>query len=905
MNFPNVLLFVCCCLFAVRLSSQGFLHTSAGAIVDENGDTVLLRGMGLGGWMLQEGYMLQTADFASAQYQIRQKIKELIGESATQLFYDAWLRNHVRRTDIDSLKAWGFNAVRLPMHYNLFTLPAEQEPVPGQDTWLNKGFELTDSLINWCKANEMYVILDLHAAPGGQGYDQGISDYDPSKPSLWESLENQRKTVALWKKLAETYADEPWVAGYDILNEPNWNLPGNLQLKNLYREITDSIRTVDSQHIIFIEGNWFANDFTNLTPPWDSNLVYSPHKYWSVNDQASIQWVLDIREQYKVPIFFGESGENSNVWFRDAIRLLEDHGIGWAWWPMKKVASISGPLSVVKPPAYQTLLNYWGGNGPEPAVADAVSALMQLAENLKTENCIFQKDVIDAMFRQPYQDSTLPWSKHQLPGVVYAVEFDLGRPGFAYFDTDLANYHVTTGSFTAWNQGWSYRNDGVDIEASEDPNNLPGYNVGWLEAGEWMQYEVEVAQAGAYDVEVRIAAGGSNGIFHLNSGQAAMTPEIAVPNTGGWQNWISLLQQDVVLSPDDHKLRFYVDEAGFNLSSFRFTFKGPSQNVTTRYISGITLDEHTLQLSVNKALMADLPAAPAGFSLFINGVQVPVTAVALNDQNKRLVELQTTHTIVAKEEIALSYTGAGVVAEDGTALQTFFLQPVRNTLPVIHAIPGKVEAEDFFFQSGIKLENCSDLGGGQNISYLDPGDYLDYYINVATDGVYKIDYRTAAQSESGAISLKLLDTSGNATLVHSLSFPPTGGWQSWTTTSEMATLPAGQYVMRLEIETGLFNLNWMDFLLVTAQQETIAEGGLLLFPNPSDGLVNMHTTLAAGQRIEMAVLDLSGKLWWQASLEPSSAVQKHIDLSGLPPGIYVLTVLLENGAVLKKKLVLY
>ena len=153
------------------------------------------------------------------------------------------------------------------MHYNLFTLPIEEEPIPGENTWLDKGFGLTDSLVSWCAENDMYVILDLHAAPGGQGKDAGISDYDPSKPSLWESPENQAKTVALWKRLAEHYVDEPWIAGYDLINETNWEMPGNAPLRNLYQEITDSIRSVDDRHIIFIEGNWFAMILPDLPHP--------------------------------------------------------------------------------------------------------------------------------------------------------------------------------------------------------------------------------------------------------------------------------------------------------------------------------------------------------------------------------------------------------------------------------------------------------------------------------------------------------------------------------------------------------------------------------------------------------------------------------------------------------------
>ena len=177
--------------------------------------------MGLGGWMLQEGYMLGIHKDAQ-QHKIRARIEELMGPQETAEFYNAWLDNFVRKIDIDSMKRWGFNSVRLPMHYNLFTLPVDQEPAAGQNTWLEKGFAITDSLLAWCKANHMYLILDLHAAPGGQGNDLNISDRDSSKPSLWESEANKQKTIALWKKIAEHYTNESWIAGYDILNEPNW-----------------------------------------------------------------------------------------------------------------------------------------------------------------------------------------------------------------------------------------------------------------------------------------------------------------------------------------------------------------------------------------------------------------------------------------------------------------------------------------------------------------------------------------------------------------------------------------------------------------------------------------------------------------------------------------------------------
>src|SRR6266700_391931 len=95
-------------------SAQGFLKASGKEIVNEKGKNVLLRGIGLGGWMLQEGYMLKLQG-TNPQYAIRNRIQQLLSPEQTQEFYDTWLRNFVTRADIDSMHKWGFNSVRLPM----------------------------------------------------------------------------------------------------------------------------------------------------------------------------------------------------------------------------------------------------------------------------------------------------------------------------------------------------------------------------------------------------------------------------------------------------------------------------------------------------------------------------------------------------------------------------------------------------------------------------------------------------------------------------------------------------------------------------------------------------------------------------------------------------------------------
>jgi len=805
---------------AIQANGQGYLKADGKNIVNENGETVILRGMGLGGWMLQEGYMLQTAGFANAQHKIRAGIEDLMGKEDTDLFYDAWFANHVRKADIDSLKVWGFNSVRLPMHYNLFTLPIEEEPVAGENTWLTKGFEMTDSLISWCKQNEMYVILDLHAAPGGQGKDEGISDYDPNKPSLWESEANQAKTVALWKKLAERYVNEPWIGGYDLINETNWEMQNNAPLKQIYLEITAAIREVDNQHIIFIEGNWFANDFTNLTPPWDDNLVYSPHKYWSINDQASIQWVLDLRDAHNVPLYFGEWGENSNSWFKDAIDLFEQNGIGWAVWPMKKIESIAGPLSIVKTPEYQTLLDYWNGNGTKPSAAFTKAALMEITEGLKIENCIYQKDVIDAMFRQQTSVATVPFNTQKIPGVVYATDYDMGVVGAAYYDTDIADFRVSTGNFTAWNSGWTYRNDGVDIEKTEDNVSSNGYNVGWTANDEWMQYDVEVAESGVYAANVRVASGSEGGQFHFAIGEGAISPIVEVSGTDGWQNWQTVTASNIVLTPADKKIRFYIDVAGFNVNSFEFEKVSDSDIIPTEFVDATTLDDQTIQLSLNKRL-SELLNGNSDFKIFVNGIAVGISNAELDANNPRIVTFTVNQTFRSEDVLTISYEGNQIKAVDGTDLNQFTLQPVQNKVAIIHAIPGRVQAEDYVLQSGIQLENTSDTGGGKNVGFLDNGDYMDYLLNVTQAGNYELSFRTAAQSEMGAVELQLIDENGNTRPLENLTFPSTGGWQTWVTTTGSIALPVGQLQLRVVIKQPLFNINWFEFTFLSEPDQIV------------------------------------------------------------------------------------
>ncbi|WP_426479039.1 cellulase family glycosylhydrolase [Chryseobacterium sp. CBSDS_008] len=567
-------------LSAFLLSQFGtsqLLKTSGQKIVNEKGENIQLRGLGLGGWMLQEGYMLKTADFAGPQYKIKEKIAELIGEDGMNEFYKAYLKNGITKQDIDFLAKAGFNSIRLPMHYNLYTLPIEKEPSKGKDTWLEEGFTMTDELLQWCTDNKIYLILDLHAAPGGQGNDANISDNDKSKPSLWENEENQRKTVALWKRLAERYKDNPWIGGYDLINEPNINFTGknpngtdemsNAPLWKLQKEITAAIREVDKKHMIFIEGNGWGNNYNGLPALWDSNMAFSFHKYWNYNDDQTLKFALELREKHNIPIWLGETGENSNVWFTELIQLLDKHNIGYAFWPMKKIDNIAGIANVKTTPEYEKLLDYWKNGGEKPSKEYAMKALMQIADHYKLSNTEVKKDVIDAMFRQTKDASTKPFKNHQVPGRVFASEYDLGRMGAAYLDKDFINLWVSDpAKRSEWNSGQQMRNDGVDIYKCNDKITNQ-YYVGKTESGEWLQYTVQSKGDKSYTFDIRYAAANDSRI-RIETANGKVLANVSLPSSGGKENWKTVSAKNISLQKGENRIRIFFESDGANLNYF-------------------------------------------------------------------------------------------------------------------------------------------------------------------------------------------------------------------------------------------------------------------------------------------------------------------------------------------------
>ena len=809
--------------------SQG-LKTSGKKIVDKNGNEVLLRGMGPGGWLVMEGYMNQSAGIAGPQHEIKNKLIELMGEEKTETFFKEWRKNHFTKRDVDSLAAWGFNSIRLPMHYNLMTLPIEDEPVPGENTWIEEGFTIIDNLLEWAKPHNMYIILDMHAAPGGQGYNADISDYDSSKPSLWESVENQDKLVALWGKIAERYKDNEWIGGYDLINETNWTLPNGTLLRQVFERITEAIREVDQNHIIFIEGNDYANNFTGLTPPWDDNMVYSFHKYWSTVNDNDLDWILPMRDQYNIPLWMGESGENSNTWYTRFISLLEKNDVGWAWWTIKKVGDIDSPFSVKLNPGYQKVLDYWKGEGPKPSEQETFDAMMKLADNLLIENCLYRKDIPDAMFRQTKTDETIPYSNRQtIPGTIFLSDYDLGKHNFAYYDTDVSD-NRDNGEFRAWNRGWTYRNDGVDIESNNE--NSPfnnGKHIGFVYNGEWISYSIKVNQTGAYKAVARVASQETGGQFHLSLNGEDITTTQTISSTGGWtsfQNHPDI--NDIVLIEGEHNLKIHFDsDIPMNIASVYFVRTGDASTVDFEAINGNTAsDEKSIELSFNQTVLSSsIGGSLADFIVTVNGNETELTSVSAHPEKSRKIIINLKETLIFSDEVKVSYSGTSIKSTSDQSLQSFNDLTINNTLQKRFPLPGKIEAEDTNIKVGFGLENTEDVGGGKNLGYTDPGDYADYMVYTNSSQSYVVDFRVAAQNGTGEIGLYLLDSTGTREFeLCTVETPKTDGWQTWTTVSAPTkTLGKGVFTIRMKVLKGGFNLNWFEFIDVDSDGDGVGD----------------------------------------------------------------------------------
>ncbi|MEX1028469.1 MAG: cellulase family glycosylhydrolase [Paenibacillaceae bacterium] len=525
---------------------SGFIKAEGKYVVNGDGRRFVLRGVGFGSWLLPEGYMWRMPEQGDRPRRIERMIKDLIGEERAEQFWHIYYERYITEADIRQIAAEGFNSVRVPINARFLI----EDGMPARYNQLH--LQLIDQVINWCRTHQLYVILDLHGAPGGQT-GTNIDDSEFDRPDLFTSQWNKDLTIDIWRMLAKRYKDEWIVAGYDLLNEPlpDWFSAYYDQVMPLYRDIVKAIREVDSRHMIILEGVHWSTDWSIFDEMIDDNLMLQFHKYWNNPDTESIQLYLDKREEWNVPIFMGEGGENNKNWYTGAFRMFDDHDISWNFWTWKKMDTNNSPCSINKPTQWHLLVEYLEG-GARPDVAKAEEILWEYLGSLPFDKCVYRPAVSHALLR------TAPV---RIPAIFYGYR----GAGVSFGISERTDRNV------------GFRvNDGTDIGFIESSRTIANFQHGggeeWqqderlyiqLAAEDWLAYEFVVgypAPSSLYYLDLRMCAAEVEGsISILLNGTTVGAVEMDGPswNTIRLESKLILRpgQQHIVLKAEENPIR--------------------------------------------------------------------------------------------------------------------------------------------------------------------------------------------------------------------------------------------------------------------------------------------------------------------------------------------------------------
>ena len=254
------------------LRSQDLLRLDDGKIKNSLNETITLKGCNLGNWLQLEMWMFSYADKGYAdQYEFIKTLEDRFGRQDAEYLMDIYRSNWIKNSDFDIIKSFGMNTVRLPFDYKLL-MGSDSEPFSlKKDAW-----EWLDHTIKMAKERNLYVILDMHGAPGRQsGMDHsGRVGYN----KLWSNKGYQKQTAWLWNQISKRYKDEPTVAAYDLLNEP-WG-SNEKNLKKVVLECYRGIRENNDNHIVIFPGHTSGIDFyENIRSVNLDNVIYTMHFY--------------------------------------------------------------------------------------------------------------------------------------------------------------------------------------------------------------------------------------------------------------------------------------------------------------------------------------------------------------------------------------------------------------------------------------------------------------------------------------------------------------------------------------------------------------------------------------------------------------------------------------------------
>ena len=384
------------------VSSSDFIRIDGQDLVAPDGSKFFIKGTNLGNWLNPEGYMFGFQKTNSARL-INQMFCEMVGPDFTAEFWKMFKDNYVTEKDIEFIASTGANTIRIPFHYKLFTDEDYMGLTSDQD-----GFKRLDDAIGWCRKYGLYVILDMHDAPGGQTGDNIDDSY--GYPWLLESEASQQLFCDIWKKIAEYYKDEPMILAYDLINEPIAPYFDNVEdlnekLEPLHKRVTAAIREVDTNHIIMLGApQWNGNfqPFKDWT--YDDKLMWTCHRYGGDPIRPAIMNFIEFRDSTNLPMYMGEIGHNTDEWQETFCRTMQEANIGYTFWPYKKIRN-SCFSGITPPENWDKVIEFSEApraiffeiRAARPDQETAKKAMLDFIEASKFENCVPQEGYIKSL----------------------------------------------------------------------------------------------------------------------------------------------------------------------------------------------------------------------------------------------------------------------------------------------------------------------------------------------------------------------------------------------------------------------------------------------------------------------------------------------------------------------------
>lgn len=335
------------------ISDSDFLRTEGKLVVNAGGQQVQLRGTNVGGYLLREFWMSPVTKTLEVQDEITiyEMLEARFGTETMRELNKAWQGNFFTEADFDNLDQLGANCIRLPMWY--------RNLVDENGEFYADAFVLLDWFVEQAGQRGMYVILDMHGAPGSQsGKDTSGVAGDGEATSYFffgdDAAKNQELFLEIWTKVAEHYAGNPVIAGYDVLNEPYCEYRYTTSrsanelheiLWDVYDRAYEAIRAVDPDHMVIFEAVWDPSDLPNPEDMGWENVMYEYHNYMygdysNLNGEqiSSMKKKLGLIKaaNYNVPSYMGEFCyfDSLEAW-DEGLALLNEAGIHWTTWTYK------------------------------------------------------------------------------------------------------------------------------------------------------------------------------------------------------------------------------------------------------------------------------------------------------------------------------------------------------------------------------------------------------------------------------------------------------------------------------------------------------------------------------------------------------------------------------------------